>query len=113
MADPKIERTEGATPAVPLATALELASRRAGRSADEIRIAIYHSAMELEAAAAEDPTSPRSVRRWEPHWSILFAREEGIIDVGHGPGYAFLDGEGVLVFDDGSTTTSEENEAPN
>ncbi|MCR9248575.1 MAG: hypothetical protein NXI31_26410 [bacterium] len=113
MSEPEIRKFEDAVtklgdaiPGHPLPVALELASEFAGRPVAEVRIAIYYSARELEARVAEEPAAPQHVRKWEPHWAILFSREEGELD----GGFIFLDGMQVCVFDDGVVMASEDNE---
>lgn len=107
-------RASGSSPPISVTDALALASRRSGRSIAEAWSATYVSALELEAVLAENPTAAKSVRRFEPHWRILFAKREGFVDMGRGPAYTFMleSTDHVLVFADGTVLTHVEAQPP-
>ena len=96
-----------ATPPMPLADALDLASRRSGRPIAEVWSATYISATQLKQCLLEDPSAATSGQRFDPHWRIQFAGQEAVIDDGDGPGYTFRLGhdDDVLVFGDGVVMT--------
>lgn len=106
MSEPTIRKLGDVIPGHRLPEALELASQFIDRPVAEVRTAIYYSAEQLETRVTEDPTAPQHIRKWGPHWAIMFSREDGQID----GVFAFLDAEGVSVFDDGVVMKAEENE---
>ncbi len=92
-----------------IGTAVEIACRAAGCAVGDVHAAYYVSATELRAAAMEDPLSPASVKRWEPHWRVHFCDREGVDMTAEGPAYSFSSRQDcLLVFEDGTVITHPE-----